>query len=98
MNRIVIFVLLTGHFLLTALLNAPDTKACQICIPYPEATLADKLLENEGIVFARELDHSPYTFYVVETLKGETIKGPIKTFCDSSTRRKLKVVPESPCR
>ena len=95
MNRIVFFVLLTGHFLLTALLITPDTKACQICVPYPEATFADKLLENEGIVFARELDDSPYTFYVVETLKGETVQDPIKAFCDSSTRRKLKVVAES---
>lgn len=72
-----------------------ESQACMICVPYPDSTLADRLLENSGIILARELQNSPYVFSQVETIRGEGASGPIKIFCDSSTRRKLNSFPES---
>lgn len=66
-----------------------------ICVPYPETTLADRLLENKEIILARELANSPYLFAPIETIQGETTTPPIKIFCDSSTRRKLKLIAGS---
>ena len=72
-----------------------ELQACVICVPYPERTLVDRLLENEEIIFARELQNAPYVFYQIETIRGAGASNPIKMFCDSATRRKLKFIPES---
>lgn len=72
-----------------------ESRACMICVPYPETTLADRLLENEEIILARELANSPYLFAPIEIIRGEATTGPIKIFCDSSTRRKLKLIADS---
>jgi hypothetical protein len=72
-----------------------ELQACVICVPYPERTLVDRLLENEEIIFARELQNDPYVFYQVETIRGVGASSPIKMFCDSATRRKLTFIPES---
>lgn len=79
----------------TFILQVPSAQACTICVPYPERTLADRLLAHDEIIFAREMDNSPYVFYPVETLRGAEAHGPIKLFCDSSTRRKLLHIPDS---
>jgi hypothetical protein len=78
-----------------ALLNTSAAWACTICVPYPEKTLADRLLEYDEIIFAREIENSPYVFSPVATLRGAEANGPIKLFCDSSTRRKLLHIPGS---
>lgn len=74
---------------------APETSACQICVPYPKKTLADRLLENDDIILAREVYGSPYFFYQVEVIKGSGVEKSFKMFCDSTTRRKLMVIPDS---
>ena len=84
-----------GLILGWTLVSFSAAHACVICIPYPEITLADRLLENEEIIFVREVPESPYLFSPVEVLKGPPVSQPIKTFCDSSTRRKLLVIPDS---
>lgn len=84
-----------GCYIIIAFCLTPVAQACQICVPYPDSTLADRLLENSGIIFARELQNSPYMFFQVETIRGEGTTTSIKMFCDSSTRRKLKTYPES---
>lgn len=85
---------LIGCLISAAALLSSAAHACVICIPYPETTLADRLLENEAIVFAREVDNAPYTFYPVEVLRGEPLSDPVKLFCNSSIRRKLQALPE----
>lgn len=85
---------LIGSLIIAAALLNSAAHACVICFPYPETTLADRLLEKEAIVFAREVDNAPYTFYPVEVLRGEPLSDPIKLFCNSSIRRKLKARPE----
>ncbi len=92
-KRVGFYVLLTWLF--TALLHPLSARACAICVPYPERTLADRLLENDELLFARELDNSPYVFSPIETLKGPEASSPIKLFCDSATRRKLQFIPDS---
>ncbi|NNK56902.1 MAG: hypothetical protein HKP44_06280 [Desulfofustis sp.] len=77
------------------LLNTSAAWACTICVPYPERTLADRLLENGEIIFAREMENSPYVFAPIEPLRGAEASGPIKLFCDSATRRKLLYIPDS---
>lgn len=84
-----------GVIFILEFLSGSNLEACVICIPYPETTLADRLLESEEIVFVREVPDSPYLFSPVEVLKGPPVSEPIKTFCDSSTRRKLLVIPDS---
>lgn len=71
-------------------------EACQICIPYPKASLADHLLDAEVVVLARENPEHPFSFRATETLHGlPPSDGDIDLFIDSHTRRILKVRPES---
>lgn len=76
-------------------IHPSHVQACQICVPYPEETLADRLLANDEIIFAREVPDTPYIFYQMEAIKGAGVTEPFKMFCDSSTRRKLQVSPDS---
>ena len=92
------FLLLSGLlvcFFVAFIFPLPQTQACTICVPFPEKTLADRLLEFDEIIFAREVENSPYLFAPVATLKGAGPEKPIKVFCDSSTRRKLQFIPGS---
>jgi len=88
-------IALLGWIFTWTLLSVSAGQACVICIPYPERTLADRLLENSDIAFIREVADSPYLFVPVEILRGLPSSEPIKIFCDSSTRRKLLVIPDS---
>ena len=92
--RLLPTLILVAFFLIVSFPSG-KLQACLICVPYPERTLADRLLENDEIIFARELQNSPFVFSQVETLRGGGTTVPIKMFCDSSTRRKLKAIPES---
>jgi len=94
MNRFIIILILFGCIAITHL-HSPVAQACQICLPYPEKTLADRLLVHDEIVFAREAPDTPYFFYQVEAIKGSGVTKPFKLFCDSSTRRKLQIIPNS---
>jgi len=45
------------------LLSASAAQACVICIPYPERTLADRLLDNSEIALIWEVSiHPIYSF------------------------------------
>lgn len=92
-RRVGCYLFLT--WLCAALLHPLSARACAICVPYPERTLADRLLENDEILFAREVEDSPYIFSPIETLRGAEASTPIKLFCDSATRRKLQYIPDS---
>jgi hypothetical protein len=82
--------------------------ACMICIPVPEKTVADYLIESDIAVLAREDQARPFFYEPVEILKGagdgapiepvEILKGiddgaPIDLFMDSATRRRLASAP-----
>jgi hypothetical protein len=66
-----------------------DAKACQICVPLPEKTLADRLLESDAVVMAREDPNRPFHYAAIETLKGDPGSTPIDAFLNSHSRRLL---------
>lgn len=92
-SRLVFFTMLT--YVVNTFQPLVESQACMICVPYPETTLGDRLLENSRIIFARELNNAPYMFSQVEIIRGAGINKPIKVFCDSSSRRKLKSLSDS---
>lgn len=69
-------------------------EACQICFPYPETTLADRLLQSKTVIMARERVDKPYTFYAVEVLKGNKVEGDFDAFINTTARRMLKHNPD----
>jgi hypothetical protein len=78
--------------LLGLLLQAAN--ACQVCIPFPTKTLADRLLEADALVMAREDPERPFHYVAVETLKGDPGDAPIDAFLPSKNRRVLARHPE----
>ena len=68
--------------------------ACQVCIPFPTKTLADRLLEADALVMAREDPERPFHYVAVETLKGDPGDEPIDAFLPSKNRRMLARHPE----
>ncbi len=74
---------------LLLLLWAGAVGACQICIPLPERTLADRLLASDAVVLAREDAARPFHYQPVETLFGEPGDAPIDLFLHSQARRML---------
>ncbi|MGI9538072.1 MAG: hypothetical protein ACR2PB_13465 [Desulfocapsaceae bacterium] len=89
------FFFLLVFFFVASCPSVGDLQACTICVPYPERTLADRLLEYGEIIFATEVKNTPYLFSAVETIRGTGVGNPVKVFCDSSTRRKLKFIADS---
>ena len=79
--------LLAGLLLQTA-------HACQVCIPFPTKTLADRLLEADALVLAREDPQRPFHYVAVETLKGEPGDAHIDAFLPSANRRVLAQFPQ----
>ena len=63
--------------------------ACQACIPFPQKTATDYLIQADTVVFAREDPERPFSYAPVETLKGAADDGGIDLFLNSSTRRVL---------
>lgn len=69
--------------------------ACTICIPYPTRTATDELVQADTVVLARENPDKPWSFIVVEALKGDPGKATaINQFLNSFTRRMLQLYPE----
>jgi hypothetical protein len=79
--------------LLTALL-VQVASACQVCIPMPVKTLADRLLQADALVLAREDPQRPFHYAVVETLKGDPGEAAIDAFLPSVDRRILAQFPQ----
>lgn len=63
--------------------------ACQICLPMPTESLADRILAAEHLVLARENPDRPFTLSPVRSLRGEGQLPGMDLFLDSSTRRLL---------
>jgi len=84
---------LLGLALLAGLL-AQAANACQVCIPMPVKTLADRLLEADALVLAREDPARPFHYATVEILKGDPGDAPIDAFMPSVDRRVLAQFPE----
>ncbi|MEJ2322440.1 MAG: hypothetical protein P8Z31_08915, partial [Gammaproteobacteria bacterium] len=84
---------LPGLALLASLLVS-TADACQVCIPMPVKTLADRLLEADALVLAREDPERPFHYVTVEVLKGEPGDAPIDAFLPSMDRRILARYPE----
>lgn len=65
-------------------------KACMICVPVPQKTLADHVMESRTVAFAREDPDSPFTYRIEEYVKGDSDGPRVDLFVDSTTRRQLK--------
>jgi hypothetical protein len=79
--------------LLTALLWG-TSEACQICVPLPEQTLADRLLASRAVVLAREDPAQPFHYRVTEILAGAPDGRPADLFLNSQARRTLAAYPD----
>ena len=60
-------------FLLAVLAITESALACQICVPRPTQTLANRLLQSDKVVLAREDPRRPYHYAAVETLKRDPL-------------------------
>lgn len=65
-------------------------EACTICTPFPKKSAADFLIESQTVVFARHDPQNPFSYKMVETLKGKPKSACIGLFVDSATRRILR--------
>ena len=81
--------------LLSAVTASEYAAACQICVPLPTETLADRLLESDTVVMAREDPRRPYHYATVETLKGDPSITAIDVFMNTPARRQLAGRPTS---
>lgn len=81
--------------LLTATVLGEAAQACQICIPKPTQTLADRLLSSDAVVLAREDPERPFHFATVEVLHGDPNQIPIDAFLNSQARRRLAMDPDA---
>ena len=68
--------------------------ACMVCIPFPEDTATDRLLDAEVVVLARENPDKPFSYVATEVLRGELADPAIDLFVDSRTRRRLTLDPD----
>lgn len=75
------------------LLTATPAHACVLCMPYPQVTNADQVVGSGTAVFARENPAKPFSYVVLETLKGRYDGSAIPLFVDSITARALKLNP-----
>jgi len=80
---------------LFALSFAGVVGACQICVPRPTQTLADRLLSSDAVVLARENAHRTYHYAAVEILKGDPGIAAIDLFMNTPVRRRLAADPGS---
>ena len=79
---------------LLSLLVFRSADACQVCIPMPLKTLADRLLEADALVLAREDPERPFHYVTVKVLKGDPGDKPIDAFLPSMNRRMLARYPQ----
>lgn len=72
------------------LVDHEGSQACQICLPFPTESLADRILESEHLVLARENPEKPFTLRAIRSLKqGDAEPPPLDLFLDTSSRRQL---------
>jgi hypothetical protein len=68
----------------------PRVDACIACLSMPQTTAADRLIEGEVVVFAREDPDKAFSFQAIEVLKGTLDSTTIDLFVDSPNRRRLE--------
>lgn len=86
--------LVIGLLLFSGAFHTSKVEACQICVPYPKTTQTDLLIESDSIVLAREIIGKPYSFRVVEVLKGTVGGDEFEGFINSTARHTLSRNPE----
>jgi ABC-type nickel/cobalt efflux system permease component RcnA len=86
---------LWGILLALSLVGASTAaaRACPICMPMPQKTAADVLIESRAVVFARENPDRPFSYLALEILKGDPAVATIDLFANSATRRLLSADP-----
>lgn len=70
------------------------SRACTLCINFPEFTHVDLLRKSHCVVLARTNADSPFCYSVKTTLKGTFDGAEIDLLVDSMTRRQLAAYPE----
>lgn len=73
--------------------SAEPVQACPVCAPLPKSTKADRLIESQQVVFARLHPDRPFSYRVVEVLKGASAVADLDCFADSVTRHRLSASP-----
>lgn len=68
--------------------------ACQVCIPVPQSTVADKIIAADAVVLARSNPQDPFSYRAVKILKGTLTEPEIDLFVDYSSRRWLAGSPD----
>ena len=86
-RRLVLGVVLFGATMDTSI-------ACVICLPMPEKTTADFLIESQYVIFAREDPKQPFSYASVHVLKGQLEAPNTGLFVDSTTRKVLRTHPK----
>jgi hypothetical protein len=73
------------------LIAAGPAHACLVCIPMPERTLADHVVEAAAVALARNDPDDPFRYAVTEYLKGDAAGAPgeIPFLVDSTTRGRM---------
>ena len=73
------------------LMAAGPAHACVVCVPLPERTLADHVVEAAAVALARHDPDDPFRYAVTEYLKGDAAGAPgeIPFLVDSTTRRRM---------
>lgn len=79
---------------LTLLLSIHSAIACQICLPYPEDSLLDRINAAQDLVLAREDPETPFSLSSIQILRSSAQPPKLDLFLPSSTRRMLKVYPD----
>ncbi|MFC3616463.1 hypothetical protein ACFORG_22190 [Lutimaribacter marinistellae] len=78
-----------------ALFLAAPALACTVCLERPEKTLADRVLNGDGVVIAREDPEDPFHYRPVSIIHGTVAGVDIPFLVDSTTRRRLSSNPEN---
>ena len=86
--------LLTCSLLLAFTLHSNLSRACMVCIPFPEATIIDRLLDADTVVLARADPQNPFAYRAVATLHGDLADPAIDLFVNSAVRRRLGLNPD----
>ena len=74
---------------------AETALAHPILVPVPTQTMADRLLQSESLLLAREDPERPFHYAAVGTLKGDLDDAAIDLFMPSQVRRRLASDPET---
>ena len=69
-------------------------QACMVCIPFPQQTAIDELLDADVVVLARENPQAPFSYLAEEVLQGSLEDRRVSLFIDSRTRRRLELNPQ----